>query len=57
MPNNLFLAAKRARDFASTLSSPEVKGAFLRLADRWETEAGLRSDEFQATSAERFDET
>lgn len=39
MPDNLLAAAKRARDFALSLNSPEARAGFLELAARWETEA------------------
>ncbi|MGE0007505.1 MAG: hypothetical protein AB7S92_18200 [Parvibaculaceae bacterium] len=47
MPDNLILAAKRARDLASTLTAPDAKTAFLELAAKWEAEAALmrRGDE------------
>jgi hypothetical protein len=39
VPDDLVLAAKRARDFAASLPWPEVKAAFIELASRWEAEA------------------
>lgn len=42
MPDNLLQAAKRARDFASNLLSPETRAAFVEMAERWEREARMR---------------
>ncbi len=39
MKDDLILAARRARDLAQTLISPEAKRVFLRLAEKWEAEA------------------
>jgi|GEM_PF-4631611 len=39
VPDDLILAAKRARALAATLTSPESKTAFLEMAEKWEAEA------------------
>lgn len=37
--DDLILAAKRARVLAASLPSPDLKAAFLEIADKWEAEA------------------
>ena len=52
MPEDLIAAARRARDFARTLSSSEARDAFLELADRWEAEARIKKGKAVAQDAE-----